>query len=100
MLTSVSCITSAGTVTDLSKIELYSNFLGGTNEQKSARRQKNTENLNLKIDKAQVLKIKKEVFLKLIGSRMNTVLSDFAKDKMKFLKSRVNYLKNNSNENL
>ena len=52
MLTSVSCITSAGTVTDLSKIELYSNFLGGTSEQKSARRQKNTDNLNLKIDKA------------------------------------------------
>ena len=49
---------------------------------------------------AQILKIKKEHFLKIVTNKLNNKLQEFALDKMKFLKSRINYLVNNDNSTL
>ena len=78
MLTTVTCTSSSGIIKDPAKIELFSNFYGGTEEQMNAiYNSKHGMELNkyqLNLTSAKVLKVRKETFIKLIAHKNNILL--------------------------
>lgn len=52
------------------------------------------------INSAKILKIKKDIFVKLIASKINKDTFKYAEDKMTFLSDRINYLARNTNKNI
>lgn len=84
-LTTVKCKSAAGEVNDKQLAELYDIVFKINTTQKAINRARH----KLILKNAKVLKIRKDVFLKILGAKANQVLQSYAQNKYRFLRDRI-----------
>ena len=77
-LTTVKCMSASGEVKNPTMIELFENLYGMSQSGQGSRKKK------LIIQNAKILKIKKDIFIKIVNGRSNKQLVEYAQNKIKF----------------